>query len=39
VKKWIYIVLAVVALLLLATGGWVVRAVRPAPAHAIWGSS
>lgn len=34
-KKWIYIVLAVVALLLLATGGWIVRTVRTAPAVAV----
>jgi hypothetical protein len=32
VKKWLYISLAVVALLVLAGGGWVVRTMRPAPA-------
>jgi hypothetical protein len=31
-KKWLYIALAVVALLVLAAGGWAVKAVRPAPA-------
>jgi hypothetical protein len=31
-KKWLYIVLAVTALLVLAAGGWAVKTVRPAPA-------
>jgi hypothetical protein len=31
-KKWTYISLAVVALLVLACGGWIVKSVRPAAA-------
>jgi hypothetical protein len=33
-KKLLFISLAVVALLVLATGGWVVKSVRRAPAYA-----
>jgi hypothetical protein len=33
-KKLLLISIAVVALLLLALGGWVVKAVRPTPAYA-----
>jgi hypothetical protein len=31
-KKWLTISLVVVAVLVLAGGGWVVRTLRPAPA-------
>jgi hypothetical protein len=33
-KKLLLISLAVVAVLILALGGWVVKAVRPTPAYA-----
>jgi hypothetical protein len=33
-KKALLISLAVVALLILALGGWIVRSVRPTPAYA-----
>lgn len=33
-KKWIWISLAVAAVLVLAAGGWAVQAVRPRPAGA-----
>ena len=33
-KKVLLISIAVVALLILAVGGWVVKAVRPTPAYA-----